>query len=58
MQEVSLPVLSYGIPLYYSLMPAELGTNLARFDGIKFGLQDESLGHADLASYYQKIRSE
>ena len=57
-QEVSLPVLSYGIPLYYSLMPAELGTNLARFDGIKFGLQDESLEHDDLASYYQKIRSE
>lgn len=57
-QEVSLPVLSYGIPLYYSLMPAELGTNLARFDGIKFGLQDESLEHEDLASYYQKIRSE
>jgi hypothetical protein len=39
-------------------MPAELGTNLARFDGIKFGLQDESLEHDDLASYYQKIRSE
>ena len=57
-QEVSLPVLSYGIPLYYSLMPAELGTNLARFDGIKFGLQNESLEHDDLSSYYQKIRSE
>ncbi|MCX6823117.1 MAG: Asp-tRNA(Asn)/Glu-tRNA(Gln) amidotransferase subunit GatA [candidate division SR1 bacterium] len=57
-QEVSLPVLSYGIPLYYSLMPAELGTNLARFDGIKFGLQNKSLEHDDLASYYQKIRSE
>ena len=56
--EVSLPVLSYGIPLYYSLMPAEVSTNLARFDGIKFGLQDESLEHDDLASYYQKIRSE
>ncbi len=57
-QEVSLPVLSYGIPLYYSLMPAELGTNLARFDGIRFWLQDASLEHEDLTSYYQKIRSE
>lgn len=57
-QEVSLPVLSYGIPLYYSLMPAELSTNLGRFDGIKFGLQDASLEHDDLTSYYQKIRSE
>ena len=56
--EISLPVLSYAIPLYYSLMPAELSTNLARFDGIKFGLQDESLDHDDIASYYQKIRSE
>lgn len=57
-EEVSLPVLSYGIPLYYSLMPAEVSTNLARFDGIKFGLQNESLGHDSLSSYYQNIRSE
>ena len=57
-QEVSIPVLSYTVPLYYSLMPAEVSSNLARFDGIKFGLQDESLDHDDIASYYQKVRSE
>lgn len=57
-QEVSLPVLSYIIPLYYSLMPAELSTNLARFDGVKYGLQHKSNDHEDLVSYYQNIRSQ
>lgn len=57
-EEVSLPILSYAIPLYYSLQPPELSTNLARFDGIKFGLQETMTGHDDLVSYYQKVRSE
>jgi len=34
--EVALPILSYALPIYYALMPAEVSTNLARFDGIKF----------------------
>ena len=56
--EIDLPIMEYAVPMYYTLMPAEVSTNLARFDGIKFGLQEESIGHEDIASYYQHIRGE
>ena len=36
-EEVSLPHLEYGIACYYILMPAEVSSNLARYDGIRFG---------------------
>jgi len=35
-EEISLPILKYGIAIYYTLMPAEVSTNLARFDGMRF----------------------
>jgi aspartyl-tRNA(Asn)/glutamyl-tRNA(Gln) amidotransferase subunit A len=35
--EVSLPMLEYAIPIYYLLAPAETSSNLARFDGIRYG---------------------
>ena len=57
-EEIDLPIMEYAVPMYYTLMPAEVSTNLARFDGIKFGLQGESLGHEDIASYYQHIRGQ
>lgn len=57
-EEVDMPLLAYALSIYYTLMPAEVSTNLARFDGIKYGLQAESVGHDDITSYYQKIRSE
>ena len=34
--EISLPMLTYAVPMYYTLMPAEVSTNLSRFDGIRF----------------------
>ncbi|MDB5265237.1 MAG: hypothetical protein JWN64_808 [Parcubacteria group bacterium] len=34
---VSLPTSSYALPVYYVIMPAEASTNLARFDGIRYG---------------------
>jgi aspartyl-tRNA(Asn)/glutamyl-tRNA(Gln) amidotransferase subunit A len=37
-KEVSLPHSSYALPVYYILMPSEVSSNLARFDGIKYGL--------------------
>jgi aspartyl-tRNA(Asn)/glutamyl-tRNA(Gln) amidotransferase subunit A len=36
--DVSLPTSSYGLAAYYVVMPAEASTNLARFDGIRYGL--------------------
>ena len=57
-EEISLPMLSYSVPMYYTLMPAEVSTNLARFDGIKFGLQSDSMDVDTIQKYYEKIRSE
>lgn len=58
MEEISLPMLSHSLAIYYTLMPAEVSTNLARFDGIKFGLQSDSMDVDTLQKYYEKIRSE
>lgn len=57
-EEISLPMLAYSVPMYYILMPAEVSTNLARFDGIRFGLQSDSTGAETLQKYYESIRSE
>lgn len=35
--EVSLPMLKYAHPAYYIVMPAEVSSNLARFDGVRYG---------------------
>lgn len=57
-EEISLPLLAYSVPMYYTLMPAEVSTNLARFDGIKFWLQSDSMDTDNIYKYYEKIRSE
>lgn len=36
-KEVNLPHTEYGLAVYYIMMPAEVSTNLARYDGIRFG---------------------
>lgn len=36
-KDISLPTLSYSIPIYYILATAEASTNLARFDGVRYG---------------------
>lgn len=38
MQDISLPTISYSLAAYYIIMPAEASTNLARYDGVKYGL--------------------
>lgn len=39
-KEVSLPSLPYSLACYYLIMPAEVSANLARFDGIRYGLSE------------------
>ena len=56
--EIDLPVLQAGIAVYYTLMPAELSTNLSRFDWIRFWLQKDTMEAKDIYEYFQKIRSE
>lgn len=57
-EEIDLPIMGYAVPMYYTLMPAEVSTNLARFDGIRFGLQDDTTKYPDILDYYKHIRSE
>ncbi|NUL82530.1 MAG: Asp-tRNA(Asn)/Glu-tRNA(Gln) amidotransferase subunit GatA [Armatimonadetes bacterium] len=39
-EETSLPYVEYGLPIYYILAPAEASSNLARFDGVRYGLRE------------------
>ena len=36
-EDVSLPLLEYGVPVYYILAPSETSSNLGRYDGVRFG---------------------
>jgi aspartyl-tRNA(Asn)/glutamyl-tRNA(Gln) amidotransferase subunit A len=56
-KEISLPMTKYAVAVYYVSMPAELSTNLARFDGIRFGSSPAETPD-DLTDYYFKQRGE
>ena len=43
-REVSLPHTEYAIPVYYIIAPAECSANLARFDGVRYGMRIEGEG--------------
>ncbi len=51
---VSLPHTDYAIPVYYILAPAEASSNLARFDGVRYGPRAAS---DDLRGMYERTRS-
>jgi len=57
-KEVSLPHTKYGIPVYYIITPSEVSSNLARFDGIKYGYSEtkEQNGAHSLFDIYAKSR--
>ncbi len=54
-KEVSLPHTEYAVPTYYILAPAEASSNLARYDGIRYGYRDPV--PQDLLELYKESRS-
>lgn len=55
-EEFSMPMNEYAIPAYYMIACAEASSNLARFDGIKYGYRAEKFD--DLLDLYKRSRSE
>lgn len=55
-KEISLPYAKYASPCYYILTSSEASSNLARFDGLRYGYKDNSAG--DLEDSYLKDRAE
>jgi aspartyl-tRNA(Asn)/glutamyl-tRNA(Gln) amidotransferase subunit A len=53
--EVSLPHTKYALPTYYIIAPAECSSNLARYDGMRYGLRVEG---KDLTETYERTRAE
>ncbi len=55
-EECSLPHTEYALPVYYLIAPAEASSNLARYDGVRYGYRHEEA--EDIISMYKKTRSE
>ncbi len=53
--DVDLPTADYGVATYYLIAPAECSSNLARFDGVRYGLRVEG---ADVGEMYERTRAQ
>jgi aspartyl-tRNA(Asn)/glutamyl-tRNA(Gln) amidotransferase subunit A len=51
--EVSLPHTKYALPAYYIVNPAEASSNLARYDGVRYGLREAD---GDIIDMYERTR--
>lgn len=55
-EEVELPILKHALAMYYIIVPAEISSNLARYDGVRYGLRAE--GITTLAELYGRSRDQ
>jgi aspartyl-tRNA(Asn)/glutamyl-tRNA(Gln) amidotransferase subunit A len=53
--EISLPMTKYALPAYYIVAPAEASSNLARYDGVRYGLR---VAGRDVIDMYERTRAE
>lgn len=54
---IDMPILKYALAVYYIVVPAEVSTNLSRFDGIRFGYQEDTFDYDKIYEYYASIRA-
>lgn len=52
--DISLPHTKYALPAYYIVAPAEASSNLARYDGVRYGLREQN---TDIVSMYENTRA-
>jgi len=55
--EISLPHTEYALPVYYLVAPAEASANLARFDGVRYGLRLSGSGQVGLSSLWEQYEA-
>lgn len=55
-QEISMPTIKHALAIYYIVVPAEISSNLARYDGIRYG--QRASGAQTLAEIYGRSRDE
>jgi aspartyl-tRNA(Asn)/glutamyl-tRNA(Gln) amidotransferase subunit A len=55
--EVSVPAAVYGLSAYYLIAPAEASSNLARYDGVRYGMRAEKSRSGDITDMYLQTRS-
>jgi aspartyl-tRNA(Asn)/glutamyl-tRNA(Gln) amidotransferase subunit A len=56
--DISLPHTKYALPAYYIIAPAEASSNLARYDGVRYGHRAELAQGDGIIDMYQKTRAE
>jgi len=57
-RDISLPHTKYALPAYYVVAPAEASSNLARYDGVRFGYRAELAQGDGVTEMYEKTRAE